>query len=1137
MFRNILLLLAMFSLPCYAAETDVFELRTNGSIPVWLVSGPFPNEGATKDHGANCSGYLVDYLVSAGGETNVLPAEGDEVQYETLQNNWIREISNNDGVLSFIQIFNLDQQTPGVAYAYSALISETAQNVILKIRSDDGVRVWLNSQLVHDHHVGRGLEDEEDSVPVRLKKGRNSLLVKVDQGDGGWGLHLRVCNDKDVAANGVRNQVDLLKQLTGTMELTTIKLNPVLVKSKDGFLNQLSFHFLSGGIQDLQMHIETGEQSQIQSFELGDFAIGKHHAEFEIPHILGETPVKIKAHWSQGEITFTVLLNEIKEWTVYLLPHSHVDIGYTHVQSYVEKYQWEHLENAIEYARRSADYPEGSRFKWNTEVLWAVESYLRQASTAKKEQFYEAVRKGWLGIDGLFANQLTGLCRPEELMRFMEVGQRIGQKTGIPVEAAMISDVPGYTWSMVPVMAQNGVKYFSIGPNPGHRIGGTLNEWGDKPFYWVSPSGEEKILCWVSSRGYASFHTGLNMTEKIRRISHSAIYNYLLELEENDFPYDMTYLRYNIGSDNGPPDAQLADFVKEWNEMYESPRLIIATTAELFKAFESKYEESIPSVSGDFTPYWEDGAASSALETSINRDNAERLVQAEKIWSMLEPGSFPYQKFEDAWRNVILYNEHTWGSWNSISEPNAEFTLQQWKVKQSFALDAEKRSKDLLKAALKPLSGSSKTVGAVQVVNTSSWRRNDLVILPEEWKLPGETVKNERGETVLSQRLSNGSLAFLAQNVPPMGSAKFTIHKGKAIKKGNARAIIGSLKNEFVAADIDAQSGTIRSLRTIDGNRMFELVDKEKGSGLNEYYYVAGRDPSDPLTAGNAKIRIKENGSLVASLLIESDAPGCNRLSREVRVVSGINRVDIINTVDKKNIFDQEGVHFAFPFHVPQGQMRVDIGWGHYRPEADQIPGSCKNYLTVQRWVDISNQDYGITWTTNDAPLIEIGEITSDPVSYGWIDHLKPSQKFYSYVMNNYWETNYKASQEGPVIFRYSIYPHRRFTAEQANRFGNESSQPLLAVPAEPQAEAVKSFLQVEPSTIVITSVRSAEKGRALLVRLFNAGARPETVQLNSTDSEMNAMYMSSPKGERGTPVNDHIEIPAFGIRTLRLEK
>ena len=47
--------------------------------------------------------------------------------------------------------------------------------------------------------------------------------------------------------------------------------------------------------------------------------------------------------------------------------------------------------------------------------------------------------------------------------------------------------------------------------------------------------------------------------------------------------------------------------------------------------------------------------------------------------------------------------------------------------------------------------------------------------------------------------------------------------------------------------------------------------------------------------------------------------------------------------------------------------------WAVVRPEVDQLPGACKNWFTVQRWVDVSNDEYGVTWATLDAPLVEVG--------------------------------------------------------------------------------------------------------------------------------------------------------------------
>jgi hypothetical protein len=81
----------------------------------------------------------------------------------------------------------------------------------------------------------------------------------------------------------------------------------------------------------------------------------------------------------------------------------------------------------------------------------------------------------------------------------------------------------------------------------------------------------------------------------------------------------------------------------------------------MFEEFERRYGNKVPKFRGDFIPYWEDGAGSSARETSINRQATERLVQAETLWAMLNPAGYPDDKFSDAWRDVILYDEHTLG--------------------------------------------------------------------------------------------------------------------------------------------------------------------------------------------------------------------------------------------------------------------------------------------------------------------------------------------------------------------------------------------------------------------------------------------------------------------------------------------
>jgi alpha-mannosidase len=128
---------------------------------------------------------------------------------------------------------------------------------------------------------------------------------------------------------------------------------------------------------------------------------------------------------------------------------------------------------------------------------------------------------------------------------------------------------------------------------------------------------------------------------------------------------------------------------------------------------------------------------------------------------------------------------------------------------------------------------------------------------------------------------------------------------------------------------------------------------------------------------------------------------------------------------------------------VPEGLVRFDVASAVVRADSDQLEGTARNVIPVQSWVDVSNGERGVTVATPDAPLVEIGGLFAEQP---WLRSLPRSQTLFSYVMNNYWHTNFKADQEGPVTFRYAIRPHGPWRAEDA-RLGEEVRRPLLVRP------------------------------------------------------------------------------------------
>ena len=230
----------------------------------------------------------------------------------------------------------------------------------------------------------------------------------------------------------------------------------------------------------------------------------------------------------------------------------------------------------------------------------------------------------------MYGNELTGLCRPEELLRLMQWGITLGRRCGVKVESAMISDVPGLTWGTVASCAQAGVKYFSLGINfiDGGR---TTPAWEDKPFYWLGPDGRQKILCWLPTKGYQMGHVHPNDLEK-------AMAEHSWNWKRRAIAYDIVLFSLERGRRQRPARPKISDLVKNWNAKHAYPKTGHCHHPELFRAFEKRYAKKIPVVSGDFTPYWENGAASSARETAMNRTAAERLVQAEALPAMLNRG-------------------------------------------------------------------------------------------------------------------------------------------------------------------------------------------------------------------------------------------------------------------------------------------------------------------------------------------------------------------------------------------------------------------------------------------------------------------------------------------------------------------
>ncbi len=172
-------------IPAYSNESSAQFMRE------WLLCGPFSNpkgpDGGSSDR--HLSRFDYDFLQEYGGETELNVKEGATVEIDSEKASWKRYVSPTDEI-------NLDTAVGTgdclLTYAYCEFMAETQQVALLSVGTNDGCRIFVNGEAVLDHVRGRPAVADEDIIPVHLKKGRNRLLLKIENRGRSWGFLCRL---------------------------------------------------------------------------------------------------------------------------------------------------------------------------------------------------------------------------------------------------------------------------------------------------------------------------------------------------------------------------------------------------------------------------------------------------------------------------------------------------------------------------------------------------------------------------------------------------------------------------------------------------------------------------------------------------------------------------------------------------------------------------------------------------------------------------------------------------------------------------------------------------------------------------------------------------------------------------------
>ncbi len=183
---------------CLATTASAAGVKPEGYVRQWTILGPFPNPerpATQKDRGA----FDIDYLKSIGSEANARIKPDTVVLTSSEAAKTIRveakAIQMTGPALDFTAHYKDSDHK--LAYAYVEVDSSRDQEALFLVGSDDGIKVWVNGKLVHENFIQRAAVARSDRFTTKLKKGANTVLCKVENGDGGWALILEAYAGKD----------------------------------------------------------------------------------------------------------------------------------------------------------------------------------------------------------------------------------------------------------------------------------------------------------------------------------------------------------------------------------------------------------------------------------------------------------------------------------------------------------------------------------------------------------------------------------------------------------------------------------------------------------------------------------------------------------------------------------------------------------------------------------------------------------------------------------------------------------------------------------------------------------------------------------------------------------------------------
>jgi alpha-mannosidase len=695
------------------------------------------------------------------------------------------------------------------------------------------------------------------------------------------------------------------------------------------------------------------------------------------------------------------------------------------------------------------------------------------------------------------------------------------KKFGVDVKIGWNPDSFGYNGNMPMFYTDAGIDAFVT-----QKIGwNDTNVFPYRVFWWQSPDSS-RILTYFP-------YDYVNTID-----DPYALVDWMRQFEANT-GFSKMMILFGVGDHGGGPSIEMLDRIKALDSLDIYPTLQYGTMTTYLDWMKKQDLSKVPVWTDELYLEYHQGTYTTQAKMKEENRRCETLLgNAETFCSIAGLYGKPYApaKLEEAWRNVLFNQFHDILPGSGIRENYID-------ANEKYARAKELGNGELRKS-LERIEGEVNTSEVKKgtpllVFNPCSDARTDLVTLPLSEDDSSFAVFDERGKEIPSQISFDGhsakTLLFVAPNVPPVGYAVYEL-RGSAPASAAAPATPAppSIENSRYKVVFDADSGWIsalldkknsRELLSGPGNELQILEDKPSAWDAWNIGLTGVKYPSKLRS-----IRVVEHGPVRTVIRVTRDylKPGVTKdfptedfpssfFTQDVALYEGIDRIDFTTNVDWWE--DKTMLKVAFPLTVNDTVATYEIPFGTIRRSTRMRDSweKAKVEVPAERWADLSQDDYGVSLLNRS--------------KYGY--DIKGATMRLSLLRSPKWPD--PTADRGKHVIEYAILPHSgRLDPASATREAEAYNNPLIALRAKAhrgKLPRTKSFITVEPPSLVLSSVKKGEDGASWIVQLYDAAGTGATGTLTLPADVRKASY-SNFLEEDGAPIT-----PVKNTVTLRSKK